>query len=104
MTNKTTITSELLAELTRRGFIMNEHNCLVYERDSISNYISIKIYQPRPYCSLAANEEYVPTYYIQYESFSEPGYLECDWKWKRIEEGYVAEANLLRYLDEKHIG
>ena len=102
MTNQITMTPELLVELTRRGFIMNEHNCLVYERGSISNYISIKIYQPRPYCSLVANEEYVPACYIQYESFSEPGYLECDWK--RTEEGYVAEANLLRYLDKKHIG
>ena len=97
-----TMKSELLAELVNnRGFKPDGHGNLVYERGSISNYVTLKIHTPRPYCSLAANEEYVPACYVQYERYTEPGYLECDWK--RTEEGYVAESNLLNYLDEKNI-
>lgn len=97
-----TMRPELLVELLgKRGFILNEKNELIYSSGSISNYTTLRVCQPRPHCSLAEGEKYVPACYVEYETFSEPGYIECDWK--RREEGYVQERFLLKYLDEKGI-
>lgn len=97
-----TMNPELLVELLgKRGFILDENNDLKYASGSISNYTTLRICQPRPYCSLAENEKYVPACFVQYETFSEPGYLECDWK--HTSEGYVQERFLLKWLDEKGI-
>lgn len=97
-----TMNPELLVELLgKRGFSLDENNRLKYASGSISNYVTLTICQPSMHCSLAEGEKYVPACYVQYESFSEPGYIECDWK--RTEEGYVQERFLLKYLDEKGI-
>lgn len=102
MSREITMSQELLVELLgKRGFILDEKNDLLYMSGSIANYKKIRICQPRLYCSLAHDEEYVPACFIQYESFQEPGYLECDWK--HTSEGYVAVENLLKFLDEKGI-
>lgn len=101
MAKKITMNPELLVELLSRGFVLNDNNDLEYSSGSISNYKKLKVCQPRMYCSLAAGEEYVPACFVQFESFSEPGYIECDWK--KTEEGYVAEVHLLGYLDNKRI-
>ena len=94
--------SELLIELlTKRGFVLNEEkNRLEYGRGSISNYTKMTIYPPRKHYSLETDSE-KDACLIQYESFSEPGYIECDWK--RTEEGYVATDKLLDFLDQKQI-
>lgn len=102
MAKKITMDAELLVELLgKRGFVLDANNNLQYICGSISNYTKMLICQPRNMCSLAHGEEYVPACFVQYESFQEPGYIECDWK--RTEEGYVAVNNLLKYLNEKGI-
>jgi hypothetical protein len=98
---KITMETELLADLLNRGFVLEDNGSLVYASGSISNYKKLVIGQPRPHCSLARGEEYVPACYVQFESFQEPGYIECDWK--RTEEGFVAEENLLNYVRDKGI-
>jgi hypothetical protein len=98
---KITMETELLADLLDRGFVLDTNGRLTYASGSISNYKKLVIGQPAPHCSLAENEEYIPACYVQYESFQEPGYIECDWK--RTEEGFVAEKHLLDYVRDKGI-
>ena len=98
---KITMDTELLVELLgKRGFVLDENNKLQYASGSISNYKKLTISQPIMHWSLATDSE-AEACYIQFESFSEPGYIECDWK--RTEEGYVATEKLLAYLDSKGI-
>ena len=98
---KITMETELLADLLDRGFVLDTNGRLTYAAGSISNYKKLVISQPVMHCSLAENEEYIPACYVQYESFQEPGYIECDWK--RTEEGFVAEKHLLDYVRDKGI-
>ena len=99
---KITMDSVILEELlNNRGFVMNESGTLEYGTGSISNYTTLKVHQPMMHCSLARNEELVMACLVEFETYSSPGYIECDWK--RTEEGYVAEDNLLAYLDSKGI-
>lgn len=98
ITMQTNILEELI---NNRGFVMKENGALEYGAGSISNYKLLKVFQPRMHCSLAKGEELVMACYVEYEDFSSPGYIECDWKHR--EEGYVAEENLLAYLDSKGI-
>lgn len=101
MANKITMSGELIAELlTRRGFVLDENNRLQYMIGSIANYTHLIIGQPTMCWSLITDNE-VEACYVKFESYQEPGYIECDWK--RTEEGYVAVDNLLKYLDEKGI-
>ena len=98
---KITMDSELLVELLgKRGFVLDENNRLQYASGSISNYTKLTICQPIMHWSLRYDCE-IEACFVRYETFQEPGYIECDWK--RTEEGYVAVEELLAYLDEKGI-
>lgn len=100
--SRITMDSELLAELVeKRGFKLTESGTLTYMSGSISNYVELKVHQPRMHCSLEKDEENVLACYIEYERFQEPGYLEVDSH--DIHRGYVAVEHLREYLDKKGI-
>ena len=86
--------------LLDRGFILNEKGNFEYAMGSISNYKKLSISQPCEYFSLAKDAP-VLACYVQYESFSEPGYLELDWH--KTESGYVALSSLIDYINNKGI-
>lgn len=101
MARKLTMETELLVELLgKRGFVLDESNRLQYMSGSIANYKKLTIGQPIMHWSLVTDSE-IEACYVHYESFQEPGYIECDWK--RTEEGYVAVEKLRDYLDSKGI-
>lgn len=101
MARQITMNAELLVELLgKRGFVLYENNRLQYMSGSIANYAHLIIGQPTMCWSLITDSE-VEACYVKFESYQEPGYIECDWK--RTEEGYVAVDKLLTYLDEKGI-
>lgn len=99
---KNSMNPDILIELlTKRGFVLNEEkNVLEYASGSISNYTKITIHSPRNGFSIES-DSYKKACFIEYESYSEPGYIECDWK--RTESGSVAEDKLLDYLNSKSI-
>ena len=86
--------------LTDRGFIKNEKGGYDYAIGSIANYKKLSISAPSEQFSLA-EDKYVLSSYVQYESFSEAGYIEVDWHKK--ESGYVALNKLIDYVESKGV-
>lgn len=86
--------------LLDRGFIKNEKGSYDYVIGSIANYKKIFISAPSEEFSLA-EDKYVLACYVQFESFSEAGYIEVDWHKK--ESGYVALNKLIDYVDGKGV-
>ena len=86
--------------LIDRGFVKNERDGFDYAMGSIANYKKLSISAPREYFSLAEDKD-VLACYVQFESFSEAGYIEVDWEKK--ENGYVALSRLIDYVDSKGI-
>lgn len=86
--------------LLDRGFIKNEKGGYDYAIGSIANYKKFSISAPSEQFSLA-EDKYVLACYVQYESFSEAGYIEVDWHKK--ESGYIALNRLIEYVDAKGI-
>lgn len=98
---KITMNGELVAELLgKRGFVLDANNRFQYMSGSISSYKHMTIGQPTMCWSLITDNE-VEACYVKFETYQEPGYIECDWR--KTEEGYVAVDKLLAYLDEKGI-
>ena len=67
---------------------------------TFANYKKIFISAPSEQFSLA-EDKYVLACYVQFESFSEAGYIEVDWHKK--ESGYVALSKLIDYVDAKGV-
>lgn len=86
--------------LIDRGFIKNEKGGYDYAVGSIANYKKLFISAPSKQFSLA-EDKYVLACYVQYESFSEAGYIEVDWHKK--ESGYVTINRLIGYVEGKGI-
>ena len=86
--------------LLDRGFIMNDKGGFDYAMGSISNYKKLSISAPTLQFSLAKDKDILACY-VQYESFSSPGYIELDWH--KQESGYVALSSLIDYVDSKGI-
>jgi hypothetical protein len=86
--------------LLDRGFVKNEKGGYDYAMGSIANYQKLFISAPSEQFSLA-EDKYVLACYVQYESFSEAGYIEVDWHKK--ESGYVALNKLIDYVEAKGV-
>ena len=92
---------EVLEQMLDRGFVL-ENGELKYARGSIANYTKVRVCAPYNQTSLAEGEKDIPACYIEYEDFSEPGYLEIDHH--TIKKFSVAEKNLVAWAEEKHLG
>ncbi len=71
----------ILEQMLDKGYHLEDGN-LVKECGSISNYVKVKIYKPYMMYSLIEDKEILGCF-VEYEEFSEPGYLEMDHLTKR---------------------
>ncbi len=82
------------------GFEENARGDLFYGTGSIANYVKITLYKPRMMYSVETDSPAM-AFAIDYEDFSEPGYLEIDHKTSI--QCNVKVENIFAWLEKKGI-
>lgn len=90
-----TMDAKVLKDLLEYGFTLKEDGSLEYASGSTANYKKAKVWQPRLRTSCATDKGVMASY-VEYERFSENGYVECDWHVRKA--GYVPQEKILDFV------